>query len=211
MLFCENETRSFFTNRQISFGKPGNPLFTCGILVATSNKIPTWEMLTDYLQADIKPKHLRAVDVAGAIKKIKQRPGQTVSDLIVKLTSLESQLLEPPTESVMHSNLLYALHDCLRKSLVSKGCLGTARGLLEEEALTQEQTETFEFDNVFNGSGSPCPRDLARRCLQRIFHHQEPHPAWTAQFDCHQRFPHDRLKTSRTRLKDQATSWQSDE
>lgn len=102
---------------------------------------PTWDEFVGFLQNDIKPQHLRVIEVGGAIKKMRQKPTQSVSDLIAKLTSLERQLPERPTEAQLHSNLLHALHEHLRSALIRGNRQDTTRSGLESQALTIEQTE----------------------------------------------------------------------
>ena len=65
----------------------------------------TWEHMTHLLQEKLKPNHVRLLDIGGQLKKLKQRPGQSVSELVSYLETLEDQLPERPSESQKHSNL----------------------------------------------------------------------------------------------------------
>lgn len=41
----------------------------------------TWKYYVNFLQEDLKPKNLRMFDIGSQLKKLRQRPGQTVSEL----------------------------------------------------------------------------------------------------------------------------------
>ena len=80
-----------------------------------------------FLQDDIQSAHLRAIDVAGSIKKLKQRAGQSISELIMMLTSFEKNLPKVPTKAQRHFNLLHAMHDFLKRALLRADRQGTTR------------------------------------------------------------------------------------
>ena len=101
----------------------------------------TWEHMTHFLQEKLKPKHLRLLDICGQLKKLKQRPGQSVSELVSYLETLEDQLPERPSESQKHSNLLHSLHDYLERAIICANSQGKNRVELIEAARVAERVE----------------------------------------------------------------------
>ena len=81
------------------------------------------------------------MDLEGQLKKLKQRPGQTVSELVSCLDTLEDQLPEIPSESQRHSNLLHSLHDYLQRAIIRANSQGTTRLALIEAARVAERVE----------------------------------------------------------------------
>ena len=101
----------------------------------------TWKIFADFLQEKLKPKHLRLMDLGGQLKKLRQFQGQTVSDFVTYLESLEAQLPEPPTEMQKHSNLLHSVHDYLKTAVIRAGSQGTTRAELVEAVRIAERVE----------------------------------------------------------------------
>ena len=87
----------------------------------------TWKYFVDFLQEKLKPKHLRLLDLGGQLKKLKQRPGQTVSELVSYLDILDDKLPEIPSESQRYSNFLHSLHDYLQRAIIQANSQGTTR------------------------------------------------------------------------------------
>ena len=97
--------------------------------------------MTHFLQEKLKPKHLRLLDFGGQLKKLKQRPGQSVSELVSYLETLEDQLPKRPSESQKHSNLLHSLHDYLQRAIIRANLQGKNRVELIEAARVAERVE----------------------------------------------------------------------
>lgn len=110
-------------------------------LLKTNPTILTWKYFVNFLQESLKPMHLRQLEVGRQLKEIKQRPGQSVPELVAYLESLEAQLTEQPTESQRHANLLHALHGYVRDAVIRARNEGETRHHLEEAARLAERTE----------------------------------------------------------------------
>lgn len=103
--------------------------------------IITWGYFTDFLPEKLKPSHLRQYDAGEQIKRLKQRVGQTVPELVTHLEYLETQLTETPTVAQRHSNLLHALHEYIKRAVLRHGTQGKTRPELIEAATVLERVE----------------------------------------------------------------------
>ena len=71
-----------------------------------------------FLQNDIQSTHLRIIDVADFIKKLKQRADQSMNELIMIFISFEKNLSKIFTKIQKHFNLFHAMHDFLKRILL---------------------------------------------------------------------------------------------
>ena len=51
----------------------------------------TWQIMKELLLEKVSPSQLRQLNISDQIKKLRQRPGQTVDQLVTYLDSLEGQ------------------------------------------------------------------------------------------------------------------------
>ena len=77
-----------------------------------------WEIFLKFLQNDIQSIHLRIIDVADFIKKLKQRADQSMNELIMIFISFEKNFSKILTKIQRHFNLFHAMHDFLKRTLL---------------------------------------------------------------------------------------------
>ena len=74
----------------------------------------TWAEFYTFPKEHISPARLRIANIGKKLHSLRQRPGQTVPQLIAHLEALEWQWPEPLQDSVRASYLTQALHDYKR-------------------------------------------------------------------------------------------------
>ena len=93
------------------------------------------------LKERLLPRKVRQIEVGTKLKSLRQRDSQTLSEFISHLEALSRDIEPPPTDAQRHQNLLYSMHDSLRRALVRHDKVGTTREDLEEAARSMESVE----------------------------------------------------------------------
>ncbi len=79
-----------------------------------------WKFFCDFLRKQISSIKFRITTIDQKIKLLHQRNNQTIVQLITYLEVLKKQWLELISNNLRVSNLLFALHEYLRKKIVRK-------------------------------------------------------------------------------------------
>lgn len=101
---------------------------------------PSWKEFIEFLTEQVSLTKLQQISVAEKIKKLQQRPGQTVHSLIAYLDTLEGEWSETLPESVRIANFLTSLHEYIRDEIRSRQMPIDTRKQAHEAALLIETT-----------------------------------------------------------------------
>lgn len=106
-----------------------------------SSAVITWEMFTSTPQEYIALQRIRMLDIGKELRDCKQRPKQTVSQLVAHIDSLEDQLSAVPPGFVRVNQLVFSLHPYIQTATVRKREPCNTRLEVEEAALLIERIE----------------------------------------------------------------------
>jgi hypothetical protein len=117
----------------------------------TAESISFWKQFCDFLKEQINLIKLRITIVEQKIKLFHQRNNQSIAQLIAYLEVLEEQWFELISNNLRASNLLFVLHEYLRKKIVRKNVNLASRKTVEETARQMKTMKTkSHFKNKFD-------------------------------------------------------------
>jgi hypothetical protein len=108
----------------------------------TTKSISFWKQFCDFLREQINLIKLRITIVEQKIKLLHQRNNQSIAQLIAYLKVLEKQEFESISNNLRANNLLFVLHEYLRKKIVRKNVNVANRKIVEETVRQMKAVKT---------------------------------------------------------------------
>jgi hypothetical protein len=114
----------------------------------TAKSVFFWKQFCDFLKEQINFIKLRITIVEQKIKLLHQRNNQSIAQLIAYLEALEEQWFELISNNLRASNLLFVLHEYLRKQIVRKNVNVASRKTVKEIVRQMKAVKTkFHLKN----------------------------------------------------------------
>jgi hypothetical protein len=118
----------------------------------TAKSISFWKQFCDFLREQINLIKLRITIVEQKIKLFHQRNNQSIAQLIAYLKILKEQWLELISNNLRASNLLFVLHEYLRKKIVRKNVNVASRKTVKKTVRQMKAMKTKSHFKAQNKS-----------------------------------------------------------
>jgi hypothetical protein len=108
----------------------------------TAKFVCIWKHFCDFLKEQMNSTKFRITIVDQKIKLLHQRNNQSMTQLIIYLKTLKKQWLKSISNNLRTNNLLFVLHDYLRKKIIRKNVNVVNRKIVKK---TARQIKTIEM------------------------------------------------------------------